>query len=66
MKRLMVAMLAGCVMLSVMVDATWAGDAKAKGDAAVDTLKVVARLIEIPGTFPPNDLYNYVYIMKYR
>ena len=31
-----------------------------------DTLKVVGRVIEIPGTFPPNDLYNYVYVMKYR
>jgi hypothetical protein len=31
-----------------------------------DTLIVLARLIEIPGKFPPNDLYNYVYIMKYR
>lgn len=31
-----------------------------------DTLVVVARLVEIPGKFPPNDLYNYVFIMKYR
>ncbi len=34
--------------------------------SANDTLKILARLIEIPGKFPPNDLYNYVYIMKYR
>ena len=32
----------------------------------IDTLKIEARLIEIPGNFPPNDLYNYVYIMKYK
>jgi hypothetical protein len=31
-----------------------------------DTLVITARLVEIPGAFPPNDLYNYVYIMKYR
>ncbi len=31
-----------------------------------DALVVEARLVEIPGTFPPNDLYNYVYVMKYR
>jgi hypothetical protein len=31
-----------------------------------DTLIMVARLVEIPGKFPPNDLYNYVFIMKYR
>ncbi len=32
----------------------------------VDTMEVEARLVEIPGTLAPNDLYNYVYIMKYR
>ncbi|MBN1130367.1 MAG: hypothetical protein JXA71_15350 [Chitinispirillaceae bacterium] len=32
----------------------------------VDTLVVTALLAEIPGKFAPNDLYNYVYIMKYR
>src|SRR5660397_222779 len=31
-----------------------------------DSLVITARLIEIPGKFAPNDLYNYVYIMKYR
>jgi hypothetical protein len=36
------------------------------GKTSQDTLIVIARLIEIPGKFPPNDLYNYVYIMKYR
>jgi hypothetical protein len=34
--------------------------------AGADTLVVVASLAEIPGTFPSNDLYNYVFIMKYR
>lgn len=31
-----------------------------------DTLIIIARIVEIPGKFAPNDLYNYVYIMKYR
>lgn len=31
-----------------------------------DTLIVIARVVEIPGKFAPNDLYNYVYVMKYR
>ena len=31
-----------------------------------DTLILEARLLEIPGSFPPNDIYDYVYIMKYR
>ena len=42
-----------------------ATDKAVKNDAS-DTLEITARLIEIPGKFPPNDLYNYVYIMKYR
>jgi hypothetical protein len=37
-----------------------------KSEPLPDTLVMTARLIEIPGKFAPNDLYNYVYIMKYR
>jgi hypothetical protein len=40
--------------------------AAAPGKTSQDTLIILARLIEIPGKFAPNDLYNYVYIMKYR
>ncbi|MEP6533733.1 MAG: hypothetical protein ABJF23_00330 [Bryobacteraceae bacterium] len=38
-------------------------------DKEVTTLgsvEVTAQLVEVPGAFPPNDLYNYAYIMKYR
>lgn len=28
--------------------------------------EVIARLVEIPGKLPGNDLYNYVYIFKYK
>ncbi len=28
--------------------------------------EVIARLTEIPGKMPGNDLYNYVYVFKYR
>ena len=31
-----------------------------------DTLIIDARLEQIPGTFQANDLYNYVFIMKYK
>jgi hypothetical protein len=37
-----------------------------KTSTVSDTLVVTARLTELPGKMPPNDLYNYVYIMKYR
>jgi hypothetical protein len=32
----------------------------------IDTLTILGTITEVPGKFPPNDLYNYVYIMKYR
>lgn len=38
-------------------------------DAQVTTLgtaEVTAQLVEIPGPFPSNDLYNYAYVFKYR
>jgi hypothetical protein len=38
-------------------------------DNEVTTLgsaEVTAQVVEIPGQFPPNDLYNYVYVLKYR
>jgi hypothetical protein len=59
-------------MVQAMVQAMVPDTAKLKAAAAVtdkpsqDTLVIVGRCIEIPGKFPPNDLYNYVYIMKYR
>lgn len=40
--------------------------AKPDSNSKQDTLVITARIIEIPGEFAPNDLYNYVYIMKYR
>ena len=30
------------------------------------TIEVTAQLVEVLGTFPPNDLYDYVYVLKYR
>jgi len=42
-------------------------------DAGVDkevttlgTVEVTAKLVEIQGPFPPNDLYNYAFVMKYK
>ncbi len=38
-------------------------------DAKVTTLgsvEVTAKLEEVRGTFPPNDLYDYVYVLRYR
>ena len=40
--------------------------AKDKKDAAPGPLHVTAKLVKIPGTFPPDDLYDYAYVMKYE
>jgi hypothetical protein len=33
---------------------------------AEDPLTVTAKLVKIPGKFPPDDLYDYAYVMKYE
>ncbi len=30
------------------------------------SVEVTAKLVDIPGEFPPNDLYDYAYVMKYE
>ncbi|MBD3315424.1 MAG: hypothetical protein GF344_06525 [Chitinivibrionales bacterium] len=77
MKRFAI-MLTAAAAVSMLVGAVFAeGDAKkadkylvaaksAEEGGGDDTLVITARVVEIPGTFPPNDLYNYVYVMKYR
>jgi hypothetical protein len=34
--------------------------------STLGTAEVTAQLLEIPGPFPPNDLYNYAYVLKYK
>jgi hypothetical protein len=33
---------------------------------AMGAIEVTAKLVDIPGTFPPNDIYDYAYVMKYE
>lgn len=33
---------------------------------AMGTIEVTAKLVDIPGAFPPNDIYDYAYVMKYE
>ena len=34
--------------------------------AASDSIDVVAKLVEIPSKMPPDDLYDYAYVMRYE
>ncbi len=56
-KHWLVGLALGCLLIS-FADAS---EAKGEGDIVLE-----ARLVEIPGTLPPNDLYNYVYIFKFK
>jgi len=66
LKKLVFLSVAATAVLT-LVSSGFAGEEKKSDEKDTgDTLVITARVLEIPGTFPPNDLYNYVYIMKYR
>ncbi|HET9932913.1 MAG TPA: hypothetical protein VFQ35_19550 [Polyangiaceae bacterium] len=51
--------------LAAFVAAAFTGlSAGSKADDAVQ--KVTAKLVEIPSKFPPDDLYDYAYVMRYE
>lgn len=62
------AMLASMVTLTTaVVPAAHAGDAPpaAGKPAAEGNITVTAKLVEIPAKFPPDDLYDYAFVMRY-
>jgi hypothetical protein len=42
----------------------WALPSEAR--EATATIEVTARLVKIPGKFPPDELYDYAYVMQYQ
>lgn len=61
-RRAFLATLSFAAVSAVVVVAT---PAHAEG-AAADPIVVTAKLIEIPTKLPPDDLYDYAYVMKYE
>jgi len=51
-----------CICLGLMLVVA----AGAEEKKAEETLEVKAKLVEIPSQFPPDDLYDYAYVMKYE
>ena len=39
---------------------------EARADGAAAPINVTAKLVEIPSKFPPDDLYDYAYVMRYQ
>lgn len=66
LKTLMLAGLSAALFAAAPDEGAAAKAKPAAAKAGVDTLVLTARVSEIPGRFAPNDLYNYVYIMKYK
>ncbi|MCU0665159.1 MAG: hypothetical protein MUC50_22890 [Myxococcota bacterium] len=53
------------LLLATLVAASWFAVGSAMAEDNSD-LEVVAKLVEIPGSLPPDDLYDYAYVMKYE
>src|SRR5664279_5576801 len=59
--------IAACLMVATTVGAAFSPARAADPPAATHApLLVTARLVEIPGSFPPDDLYDYAYVMRYE
>jgi len=55
--------------LGLLAGASVASSAEARAEsppAPAATLTVTAKLVEIPGKFPSDDLYDYAYVMRYE
>jgi len=66
-QKMVLLSLTGLVMVfSSVIAESGSTVAAAQDEMENDTLVIVARLVEIPGKFAPNDAYDYVYVMKYR
>ena len=59
-----------CAWLPVIVLCAGCGATPTDGAdpqvTTVGSMEVTAKLVEVPGKFPPNDLYDYAYVLKYE
>jgi len=55
----------GAFALAIALSST-ALHAESPAAAPAATLTVTAKLVEIPSKFPPDDLYDYAYVMRYE
>ncbi len=53
-------------LLPMVLAALLCVPATANADKKGRALEVTARLAKIPGKFPPDDLYDYAFVMKYK
>jgi hypothetical protein len=59
--------IAACLMVATAMGAAFSNARAADPPAATPApLLVTARLVEIPSSFPPDELYDYAYVMRYE
>jgi hypothetical protein len=56
----------GCQKDAAKGSGEGAAQSKVSAPLPAHALHLQAKLIEIPGAFPANDLYNYAYVMRYE
>ena len=59
-------LVAACAAAIVFAACSGAPEQVDREVTTLGTAEVTAQLVEIPEPFPPNDLYNYAYVLKYR
>jgi hypothetical protein len=55
--------------LAIVLGSAFAGPTRAtaaEAAAPAAAISVTAKLVEIPGKLPPDDLYDYAYVMRYQ
>ncbi len=57
---------AGLAALAALLASCSRGSGPSPEVASLGSAEVTARLVEVLGQFPPNKLYDYVYVMKYQ
>lgn len=56
-----------CLAILALASAPWtASPAAAQAPTAPEPITVTAKLVEIPSKLPPDDLYDYAYVMRYE
>jgi hypothetical protein len=60
------AMFAGATLVAACLLSAASVPAAADPAPAASPLSVTAKLVEIPSKFPPDDLYDYAYVMRYE
>ena len=55
-----------CAAILALAGAGWTASPASAQAPAAEPITVTAKLVEIPSKLPPDDLYDYAYVMRYE